>query len=125
MPDLFDTSELTALAGDFTRASLRVTTALRPTAERAGVNMKRGMKRVASGHRLLPHLADAVEYDVTQTPTSVAVEVGFRKEGQGNLANIAAYGTSKMAPFMDITVPLRDEVPAFMRYAARAASEAL
>lgn len=124
MPD-FDTRELDSLATDFTVAASRVVPALVPVAQRAGVNMKRQMKRDASGHSHLPALPRYVEYDVTHSPLSVTVEVGFRKEGQGNLANIAAFGSANNAPVMDITAPLAAELPKFVAFAAKAAAEAL
>ena len=121
----WDTSELDGLAREFTAAPLRVIPALVPVAHRAGGNIKRVMKSDASGHDFLPGLASTVEYDLKQTPTSVAVEVGFRKEGQGNLANIAAFGSVNNAPVMDITRGLVDEVPKFMRWVAQVGSEAI
>lgn len=124
MPD-FDASELTDLAASFDTAAPRLMRALRPVAERAGVGMKKRMVSQASGHRRLAGLPRAVEYDIDQGATSITVDVGFRKEGQGNLANIAAFGTSDTAPIMDITAPLAAEVPLFMRFAAKAASEVL
>ena len=122
MPD-FDTSELMKLADSFGDASPRLIRALRPTVERAGVGIKKRMQSATSGHRRLAGLPSTVEYDVDQGLRSISVEVGFRKEGQGNLANIAAFGTSDTAPIFDITAPLAAEVPLFMRFAAKAASE--
>ena len=124
MPD-FDSSELEVLAASFDSASLRLIPALRPTMERAGVGIKKRMQSAASGHRRLAGLARTVEYDVDQGVTSISVEVGFRKEGQGNLANILAFGTSDTPPLFDITAPLAAEVPLFMRFAAKAAAEAI
>jgi hypothetical protein len=124
MPD-FDTSELSALANDLMAAPAKVIPALVPVANKAGVNMKRRMASAASGHSHLPGLGRTVEYDVEVDATSVTVTTGFRKEGQGNLANIAAFGSSNNAPVMDITEPLAAEVPAFVRYALKAASEAI
>ena len=121
----FDSRELDSLADGVAAASAQVVGALIPVAHHAGGNMKRQMRRDATGHRRLPALPRYVEYDVTQTPLSVTVEVGFRKEGQGNLANIAAFGTSRTAPFIDITAPLRAELPKFMAFAAKAAAEAV
>lgn len=86
--------------------------------------MKRTMRKDASGHAHLPRLQNFVEYDVEVTPVSVSVDVGFRKEGQGNLANVAAFGTVNNAPVMDVTRALRDEVPNFMRWVAKVGSEA-
>jgi len=124
MPD-FDTSELMKLADSFGDASPRLMRALRPVAERAGVGMKKRMVGISSGHRRLAGLPRTVEYDVDQGLRTISVEVGFRKEGQGNLANIAAFGTSDTAPVFDITAPLYAEVPLFMRFAAKAAAEAI
>lgn len=121
----WDTSELDALAREFMAAPLRIIPALVPTAHRAGGNIKRVMKADASGHDFLPGLASTVEYDLKQTPTSIAVEVGFRKEGQGNLANIAAFGSVNNAPVMDITRGLDEELPKFMRWVAQVGSEAI
>lgn len=124
MPD-FDTRELDKLATDFAVAAAKIVPALVPVANKAGLNMKQQMAADASGHRHLAGLPRFVEYDVTVRPTSVEVEVGFRKEGAGNLANIAAFGTAKNAPVMDITAPLNKELPRFMQFIARAAAEAL
>lgn len=125
MPKAFDTSELDALAREFMAAPARIIPALVPTANRAGNNIKRTMKKDASGHGHLPGLSTMVEYDVDVNPTSISVEVGFRKEGQGNLANVAAFGTTNNAPVMDITRGLVEEVPKFMRWVAQVGAEAM
>ena len=124
MPD-FDTSELDALARELATAHLKILPAITPVAHRAGVNIKATMKKDASGHSHLPGLPRYVEYDIERTPTSVTVDVGFRKEGQGNLANIAAFGSVNNAPVMDITRGLTEEVPNFMRWVAKVGSEAI
>ena len=122
---MFDHSELDALARDLMAAPLKVIPALVPVANKAGVNMKRVMKSDASGHRHLPGLASKVNYEVEVDAASLTVEVGFVDEGQGELANIAAFGTSKSAPVMDITRGLTEEVPNFMRWCAKVGGEAL
>ena len=124
MPD-FDTSELSALAAELMAAPAKVIPALAPVAYRAGMNMKRIMKADASGHRHLATLPGKVEYEVTQNASSIEVEVGFRDEGQGELANIAAFGSSNNAPVMDITEPLTAEVPSFVKWVAKIGAEAL
>lgn len=122
---LIDTSEVYALAASLQAAPARVMVAIVPIASRAGLAIKRTMKADASGHRHLPGLSAHVEYDLDTSPTEVKVEVGFRKRGQGNLANIAAFGSINNAPVMDITRPLADEVPKFMRWVAQVGGEAL
>ena len=121
----FDTSELDALARELATAHLKVIPSVMPVAHRAGVNIKATMKKDASGHRRLGGLPRYVEYDIERTASSVSVEVGFRKEGQGNLANIAAFGSVNNAPVMDIGRGLTEEVPNFMRWVAKVAGEAL
>ena len=121
----FDTSDLDRLANDFAVAAAKIIPAITPSAHRAGASMKNIMKADATGHRHLPGLPRTVECDLERTATSVTVEVGFRKEGQGNLANIAAFGTANNAPVMDITRGLSEEVPRFMKWIARLSAEAL
>lgn len=121
----WDASEVHALAASMKLAPARVIAAARPVVERAGANMKASMRRAASGHSHLPGLARTVEYDVKTQPTEISVEVGFRKQGQGNLANIAAFGSVNNAPVMDITSPLADEVPRFLAWASKAVAEEL
>lgn len=121
----WDTSELRALKAAFDAAPFKAAAALGPVAEKAGVNMKAHMKRDASGHRHLRGLARTVEYDIKKSPALIELVVGFRKEGQGNLANIAAYGSQNNAPVMDITAPLAKEVPNFMRWAGKVVGESL
>lgn len=125
MPSTFDTSELDALARELALAPLKIMPALVPVAHKAGAKIKADIRRNASGHSRLPHLARAVSYDVSVGASEVEVEVGFDKVGQGNLGNIAVYGTDDTAPFVDIDTPLHSEVPAFMRWVAAAAVKAL
>ena len=120
-----DTSELDRLTRDLLSAPAKVIPAIMPVAHRAGGNIKRAMKKDATGHGHLKNLQNFVGYDVDQTPTSVTVDVGFRKEGQGNLANVAVYGTANNAPVMDITRGLYGELPNFMRWVAKVGSEVL
>jgi len=120
-----DGRELDRLAVDLTTAPLKAIAALGPVAHRAGAQIKSGIRRNASGHSRLPGLARAVSYDVSMSGTSVTVDVGFDKSGQGNLANIAVYGTSDTAPFVDIDAPLAAEVPKFMAWVVKAGTDAL
>ena len=121
----FDARELDALTRDLLAAPAKALPAIVPVAHKAGVNIKSTMKKDATGHRHLPGLPRTVEYDVAQSAASVTVDVGFRKEGQGNLANIAAFGSVNNAPVMDITRGLYDELPNFMRWVAKVGSEAI
>ena len=126
MPKLIDASDLDRLAADLQAAPAKVIPALVPTANKAGVNIKKSLRKAASGHRRLPRLPASIEYAVEVSPTSVTVDVGWlHPTGQGHLENIAVYGTARTAPVVNIVPPLTDEVPRFMRFVAQAAAEAL
>ena len=127
MPDgiRFDTSEVDALARTFAKAAVAVGPKLVPVANKAAIGIKKVMRKDASGHSHLPGLPRFVEDDVTVTTTGIEVEVGFKKEGAGNLANIAAYGSTNNAPVMDITRGLNEEAPRFAEWVARMGVEAL
>lgn len=122
---MLDHRELDRFAADLLTVPTQVIPAILPTANRAGLNLKRRMGKDASGHSHLPGLASKVEYDVKATPSSVTVEVGFRDEGQGELAGIAAFGSVNNAPVMDITAGLDEEAAKFTRFAAVAAVKVL
>ena len=122
---MLDSSEVHALAAQLHAAPARVMMALVPVAHTAGNKIKGGIRRNASGHRRLPHLARTVEYDLAASASEVRVDVGFRKEGQGNLAWIAVYGQNDQAPFVDIDTQLADEVKPFMRWVAKVGGEVL
>ena len=123
---MLDSSEVHALAGQMRMAPARAMLALAPVAHTAGNKMKSGLRSQARGHRRLAGLPAGISYEVDVTPTQVKVEAGwFNPTGQGHLENIAAFGTSRNAPVMDIMQPLNAEVPAFMRWVAKVGSEAL
>ena len=123
---MLDSSQVHALAGEFRVAPARAMLALAPVAHRAGNKMKSGLRAQARGHRRLGGLPAGISYEVDVSPVEVRVEAGwFNPTGQGHLENIAAFGSSNNAPIMDITQPLRDEVPSFVRWCAKVAAEAL
>ena len=120
-----DASGLDDLARAFATAHAKVIPAIVPVAHRAGNKIKATMRKDATGHGHLPGLASTVNYDLERTATTVTVDVGFQKRGQGHLANIAAFGSVNNAAVMDITRGLSDELPNFMRWVAKVGSEAL
>lgn len=123
---MLDSSEVHALALGMRMAPARVMLALTPVAHRAGNKMKSGLRAQAKGHRRLGGLSAGISYEVEASATEVKVEAGwFDPSGQGHLENIAAFGTSRNAPVMDILQPLNAEVPDFMRWVAKVGSEAL
>lgn len=96
----FDTSELNALAIDFSKAPGRIQRAAPKVMHKAAFDIKTRMRRDARGHRYLPHFANEINYDRTDS-LGLAYEIGFDKRGQGNLANIIAFGSINNAPVYD------------------------
>lgn len=111
----FDTSEVDALAADFTRGPGRVQRGARRVLGRSARRVQAGMRADASGHRYLPELPGTVGRDQVG---SLEYEVGFDRRGQGKLANIIVFGSINNAPVFDHTSALRRDVPLLERDAA-------
>lgn len=117
----FDTSELKALTADLSAGPGRMQRRAVKVFEVAANKIKAGMREDASGHAYLGRLAYAVNYDRTGL---LDYEIGFDKQGQGNLANIVVYGSVNNAPVFDHTNSLRREVPHMVRNLADEAEDA-
>ena len=85
----FDTSELRAFASDLEKAPTAAIVKLKPVIKKAGVNIKKQM-RAEMGKSKHFKAAKHIDFDVVDG--GLGVEVGPRKEGAGNLANIAYFG---------------------------------
>jgi len=73
--------------------------ALRKAMQVEAFRMKQEWRENVRGTRGLPGLAAAVSYDVTRTgPAEITAEVGYDKTGQGNLGNLAEFGSSQHGP---------------------------
>lgn len=109
----WDTDEVERLAIDLSEAAGRIQRSA-PKVLFVGINKaKRNLKRMASGHGHLPQLDRHVGYDRI---SPLEYELGFNKVGQGNLANIAVYGSVNNAPVMGSPADaLRIELPQILR----------
>lgn len=107
-----DLTDVRRLAVDLTESAVRVQVGVAAALAVSAQRVKDGMKADATGHRFLPRLPEYVSYD--RLGIGLEYEVGFDKTGQGNLANIAAYGTARNDPVMDHTASLRREEPAII-----------
>lgn len=119
----WDTDQVERLAVDLSEAPRRVQQSA-PKVLLVGINKaKKNLKRMASGHDYLPHLDGQVEYDRLGM---FEYELGFNKRGQGNLANIAVYGSVNNAPVMGSPADaLRLELPSIMRHLGDEGSDAV
>lgn len=118
----FDTSQVDRLAVDLSEAPKRIQLGAKRVMKRSAQNIKTTMKADASGHGHLPHLSDFVGYD---QQGEYGYRIGFAKAGQGNLANIACFGSVNNAPVMDLNHGLRIETPRLLQQLDGAAEDAV
>lgn len=119
----FDDSELRRLEVDISEAPGRLQRNFGPTMKRGARLVEREMKRDASGHRYLPHLADATSHDVLGPWEA---EIGLGPDGgQGSLAHIIVYGSVNNDPVYDHTAGLRRAEPRIVKMFADTAEESV
>jgi hypothetical protein len=104
-------SGLTELELDLDKATSRLEPEVMAVLGRAGMNIKRGTQRRWAGMRHLRKLPGLVSYDVAHGFGKVYVEVGPQHIGQGELANVAEYGTVNNAPRPGLSPSLDEEEP--------------
>ena len=107
-----DSRDMRLLAADLTAAPTKVQLACDAQLEISAKRIQAGMKADATGHKALPDLQNHVSYD--RLGSGLEYEIGFDKVGQGSLANIGAFGTSRTAPFLDYAGSLRREEPVLL-----------
>lgn len=104
-------SGLTELLVDLDKATSRLEPEVMAVLGRAGLNIKRGTQRRWSGMKHLKRLPGLVSYDVAHGIGKVYVEVGPEHRGQGELANVAEFGTKNNAPRPALSPELDIEEP--------------
>ncbi|MDR6117270.1 hypothetical protein QE370_000454 [Aeromicrobium sp. SORGH_AS981] len=104
----WDTDELDRLIVDMSGAPGRIQRSAPKAFEVAANKIKKGLIADATGHGHLPQLPRYVSYDRLAL---LRYEIGFEKDGQGNLGNVAAIGTSNNAPVLDHRASTRRELP--------------
>ena len=84
-----DLTEVRELAVVFSRVPDRLNEKIRPAIKKAGVNIKNQLRDEMARSRHF-RAAQSISFDVIDG--GLGVEVGPRKQGAGNLANIAYFG---------------------------------
>lgn len=120
----WDTHEVDLLALDLSEAPARIQKKAPKVLEVAANKIKKSLRRDASGHR---HLQSGFESKVNydhQGP--LTYEIGFDDIGQGELANIAVYGSVNNAPVMQSPADhARLEIPYILRQLGDEGEEAV
>lgn len=119
----WDTSQVNRLAVDLSEAPGRMQRKAPGVFARGAFEIKNRIKRAASGHDYLPGLSSNVSYTKF---APLDFEIGFDKVGQGNLANIAAFGSINNAPVMESPAMLaRPELLEIERHLGDAGEESV
>lgn len=111
MPTSIRVSGLAELVVDLDKATSRMLPEVAAVLGRAGLNIKRDTQRRWAGMRHLPDLPGLVSYDVAHGFGKVYVEVGPQHIGQGELANIAEFGSVNNGPRPGLSPSLDEEEP--------------
>lgn len=107
---------LDELIDDFDELPRRVDERGRKRVEDSAANIKKVWRARWTGHSHLPHLPDAVTYDIHETPGGFSAEVGPDKsKRQGPLGNIIEFGTLNNAPIPGGMPALDEEEPRFVK----------
>ncbi len=120
----FDTSEVKRLAVDLSEAPSRLQRKAPKVMARGAFQIKKGMRKDASGHNFLSKLSYKVNYDQLDSG-GLNYEIGFDKVGQGNLANIIVFGSINNAPVFDHTAALRRETPLILHHLGDAGEDSV
>lgn len=90
--------DLQKLTVDLERAGGRADVDARKAVQVEAFKMKAEWRQIVTGARNLGGLASAVTYDTRLIPSGAEAEVGYEQRGQGELGNIAEFGTSTQGP---------------------------
>ena len=116
-----DTSQVEEFAHDLGRVAGAVVPAVRPVLMKAAQNVKDDARAAVSGHPSWKRLAHTINYD----RYGLEVEVGYDDQGQGELAGIHEFGSSRRAPHPTLYPAAEREAPKFEKAMGDASAKAL
>lgn len=119
--------ELTQLDDDWTSLPKGFMPKVQRRVNRGAFNIKRDWKQRWEGHDHIPHLPNAISYDVTRRGDFIGSEIGPDKEKrQGPLGNIIEFGSpdGRNAPIPGGVPALESEEPRFVESLANLGQKA-
>lgn len=118
--------ETERLAADLADAPLRLAADIVPVVSRGALNIKNDWRDRLSGLPHLPHLPDAITYDLDVKLGRISAEVGPDKSRrQGPLGSIAEFGSVNNPPRLDGQHALDAETPKYFAAVEAVAQNAL
>jgi hypothetical protein len=121
-----DTSDLDALARDFTKIPAAMVPKVKGVVAKSAVNTKNIMRKDASRSRHFKQLARTINYDIKEHGFGgdgvIEAEIGPSGGGSASLAGIAYFGTSKPGggTVRNPEDAMLEEAPNFYEFAFRA-----
>lgn len=94
----FDFSDLTKLAADLGEVARSARPNVRKATQVTAQKVRDSWREKLAGSATLPGLPAALSYDIESNAGGVEAEVGFDKQGQGNLGVFSEYGSVNNAP---------------------------
>ena len=116
-----DFSELRALSASIGRASADIVAAARKVVSKGALNIKKDTQAQLDGHGWWTGLARTVNYELV----GLSAEVGFDDKGQGELAGIHEFGSSKRGPHPTLYPAADREAPKFEKAIADVAAKVI
>jgi hypothetical protein len=104
-----DFSELEGLSASLGRASSGLVSQSRAVIAKGALNIKNETRANISTHPTWKKLAHTVNYE----QVGLSAEVGYDDRGQGELAGIAEFGSSRHAPHPALMPAAKAEAPKF------------
>lgn len=122
-----DFSEVEALSMDLGRVPGRVAVGARGVIAKAALNVKNDTRDSISSHPSWKRLASTVNYDIVgqSADGGVSAEVGYDDRGQGELAGIYEFGSSRRAPHPTLFPAAGRELPRLEKAMSTLAMKAL
>lgn len=118
---MMDFSEVRALSADLGRAPAAIVPEARKVLFKGSMNIKTEVQNELAGHAYWAPLGRAMDFELV----GLSSEVGFKDQGQGELAGIHEFGSSRRAPHPTLYPAAERERPKFEKAMADAAAKAL
>lgn len=109
-----DLSEVAALSVALNRVGPKMIPEARAAVKQSATNIKNAARSKVSGHPSWKHLASTINFDLAgSNAVQAAAVVGYEDRGQGELAGIAEFGSSRHAPHPALMPAVQQEIPRF------------
>ena len=120
-----DSGELSSLSADLRGSGSKIAPFARAAVEHTAFEVKRPSQRHVSGSKRFGPLPASIDYDMQAGPDWVGAEVGFKKDGQGNMGHWWEYGSRNFPARAPLGRSLEENQADFVRGITKAAEDAL